>query len=182
MRLLVQGRTGVSIFSLVTGYVCALKPLRQIRAGQPNAAFISISKSAFRRVPRLLLPTTIATTLIWLICQFGVFTVAKRVDSWWVSYTSPDMTPYFGEALWSLWFQSIMNWTNGWRNIYDGNQWTLLPLLHGSMVVYTFLFATAFTQARHRMMIEMGFFVYYYICNDCESLSPLPSPILPPLK
>merc|ERR1712093_268104 len=64
IRILFQGRIGVTIFSLVTGYVCALKPLRQCRAGQQEAMFSGLARSAFRRVPRLILPTTMATTLI----------------------------------------------------------------------------------------------------------------------
>ncbi|TGO81169.1 hypothetical protein BPOR_1302g00010 [Botrytis porri] len=47
LRILPQGRIGVTIFSLVTGYVCALKPIRQCRAGNPTACFNTISRSAF---------------------------------------------------------------------------------------------------------------------------------------
>ncbi|KAF8860641.1 hypothetical protein BDZ45DRAFT_587984 [Acephala macrosclerotiorum] len=165
IRILVQGRIGVTIFSLVTGYVCALKPIRQCRAGNPDAAFKSIARSAFRRVPRLILPTTIATTLIWFICQFGVFEVGNRVDSWWVNYTSPNMTPFFGEAIKSLLYHIITTWTKSW-NIYDNNQWTLLPLLKGSMLIYMMLVATAYCKPRYRMIIELALFVYYYISND----------------
>lgn len=168
LRILVQGRIGVTIFSLVTGYVCALKPIRQCRAGDQNAMFAGIAKSAFRRLPRLVLPTTIATTLIWLFCQFGVFEVGNRVTSWWLNYTSPNMTPYIGEAIKTLLSNLITTWTKSW-NIYDNNQWTLLPLLKGAMLVYIMCFATAYCKTRYRMMIELGLFVYYYISNDCES-------------
>ena len=167
IRILFQGRVGVAIFSLVTGYVCALKPIRQCRAGNQDAAFSGIAKSAFRRFPRLLLPTTIATTLIWLFCQFGVFEVGNRIDSWWVNYTAPNMTPYFGEAVKSLIYHLVTTWTRSW-NIYDNNQWTLLPLLKGSMLIYIMLFATAYVKPRYRMMVELGLFVYYYISNDCK--------------
>lgn len=169
IRILFQGRVGVTIFSLVTGYVCALKPIRQIRAGHPEDAFKSISRSAFRRVPRLILPTTLATTLIWFFCQFGAFEVGNRVDSWWVNYTSPNMTPFFGNAVRDLLYHLITTWTRSW-NVYDNNQWTLLPLLKGSMLVYTMLVATAYCKSRYRMMIEFGLFVYYYISNDCKTL------------
>lgn len=171
IRILFQGRIGVTIFSLVTGYVCALKPLRQIRAGQQDAAFKGISRSAFRRVPRLVLPTTIATTLTWFFCQFGVFEVGNRVTGWWLNYTSPSMTPYFGEAVKSLIYHVITTWTRSW-NIYDNNQWTLLPLLKGSMLVYMFLVATAYCKTRYRMVLELAMFVYYYISNDCEFPNP----------
>jgi len=162
----VQGRIGVSIFSLVTGYVCALKPIRQCRAGQQEAAFVGISKSAFRRAPRLILPTTIATTIIWFITQFGVFQVANHCEGWWLNYTAPEITPYIGTAIKELLLNLILTWTRMW-NSYDNNQWTLQPLLKGAFLVYVMLFATAWAKPRYRMMIEMGMFVYYYTSNDC---------------
>ncbi|KAG9234244.1 acyltransferase 3 [Amylocarpus encephaloides] len=165
IRILFQGRVGVHIFALVTGYVCALKPIRQCRAGQQEAMFSGISKSAFRRVPRLVLPTTIATTLIWFVTQFGVFEVGTRVEGWWLNFTSPKMTPFIGKAVKTLLINGITTWTKSW-NIYDNNQWTLLPLLKGSMLVYMMLIATAYVKPRYRMMASFGMFIYYYISND----------------
>jgi len=75
------------------------------------------------------------------------------------------MTPYFGEAIKSLFYYLITTWTKSW-NIYDNNQWTLLPLLKGSMMVYMMLIATAYCKPRYRMLVELGLFVYYYISND----------------
>jgi hypothetical protein len=165
---LVQGRIGVSIFSLVTGYVCALKPIRQFAAGNHEAAFTGIAKSAFRRIPRLFIPTTIATTLIWFVCQFGVFEVANRVEGWWLNYTSPNITPYVGNAIGMLILNIVTTWTREW-NVYDNNQWTLISLLKGAFLVYIMLFATAFMKPRYRMMVSMGLFTFYYIGNDCAS-------------
>jgi hypothetical protein len=170
IRILFQGRVGVTIFSLVTGYVCALKPIRQYRAGNHDAAFTSISKSAFRRIPRLVLPTTIATTVIWFICQLGAFRVGNQVDSWWLNYTSPNMSPDLWEAIKQLIYHIITTWTNQW-NIYDANQWTMLPLLKGSMWIYMVLVATAHVKPRYRMMVDLAFFTYFYVSNDCKSAS-----------
>tara|TARA_R110002060_G_scaffold54678_3_gene65312 strand:- start:33 stop:395 length:363 start_codon:yes stop_codon:yes gene_type:complete len=108
-----------------------------------------------------------ATTLIWFFCQFGVFEVGNRVNSWWVNYTSPNITPYIGNAVMDLLHHLITTWTKSW-NVYDNNQWTLLPLLKGSMLVYMFLVATAFCKPRYRMILELAMFVYYYISNDCK--------------
>ncbi|RKF55395.1 putative acyltransferase family protein [Erysiphe neolycopersici] len=165
LRILVQGRIGVSIFSLVTGYVCALKPLRQIRSGDQNAAFNSISRSAFRRIPRLILPTTIATILIWIVCQFGVFEVANHVDSQWLNHSSPNITPFIGPAFRDLVYNIISTWTKE-LNLYDINQWTLFPLLKGSMMVYVTLVSTAYCKSRYRLLIELGLFLFGYISKD----------------
>lgn len=168
LRVLVQGRIGVSIFALVTGYVCALKPIRQCRAGKQDEAFVGISKSAFRRLPRLVLPASLATALIWLIAQFGLFEVAKHSEGWWINFTAPPITPFIGQAIKTLFHQILTTWTTK-SNMYDVNQWTMLPLLKGSMVVYTMLVATAYTRPRYRMMVALGMFVYYYISNEGES-------------
>lgn len=173
LRILVQGRIGVAIFAFVTGYVCALKPIKLYRQGNQENAFMSISKSALRRVPRLVIPTALATCIIWVMAQLGLFLVAKRSDCWWCGATAPDQVPHLGDALYSLFYNIITTWTNG-RNSYDGNQWTLLPLLKGSFWVYTFIIGTAFLQARYRMMAALSMFVYFWIASDCKfsSLTP----------
>lgn len=172
IRILVQGRIGVSIFSLVTGYVCALKPIRQFRAGQHEAAFVGIAKSAFRRTPRLFLPATLGTLISWFICQFGVYEVSNHTTGWWLAYSAPEITPFVGAAVRDLLLNIITTWTKIW-NAYDINQWTLQPLLKGAFLIYVMLFATAYVKPRYRMMVNLGMFVFYYIANDCTfSLPP----------
>ncbi|KAI1856951.1 uncharacterized protein JN550_013553 [Neoarthrinium moseri] len=131
LRILVQGRITVSIFAFVTGYVCMLKPVKLSRQGNQENAFTSISKSALRRIPRLIIPTTLAACIIWVMAQLGFFLVAKHSDCWWCGATAPDQVPRLGDALHSLVYNIITTWTHG-RNSYDRNQWTLLPLLKGS--------------------------------------------------
>lgn len=165
IRVFLQGRIGVSIFSLVTGYVCALKPIRQARSGNMEGAVVGVGKSAFRRIPRIVLPTTIATVLTWFVCQFGVFEIARHANNPWLSYTAPERTPYFGDAVRSLFFNVIETWVYG-RNAYDANHWNLQPLLKGSMLVYISVIATIYMQPKYRMMISMAQWIYYYIGND----------------
>lgn len=140
-----------------------------MRAGNPEAALSSVAKSAFRRVPRLVLPTSIATLGIWIFCQLGLFTISHRTTSWWVGATSPKRAESFGQAIWDLVYNEIRTWTHG-QNMYDGNQWTLWPLLKGSCIVYVALFATVYVRTRYRMMASLGLFVYYYAASDCKSM------------
>jgi hypothetical protein len=108
-----------------------------------------------------------------VICELGGFEVAKHVDSWWIIYTSPDRLP-IGPAIENLVLSLINTWVRSW-NVYEANQWTLLPLLKGAFLVYTMIYATAYMKPRYRMMVEMGLFVYYYIANDRKC----PSVLLP---
>jgi hypothetical protein len=169
IRVFIQGRIGVAIFSLVTGYVCALKPIRQFREGNQDMAYRGIAKSAFRRVPRLVLPTTVVTCLIWTLCELGAFQIAKRASGWWLNALSPAMEPDLGVSLKSLFYALITTWTSG-VNPYDPNQWTLAPLLKGAMLVYMMLFATSYCKSKYRMLISLLLFVYYFASNDGKLL------------
>lgn len=170
LRILIQGRIGVTIFAFVTGYVCALKPIKLYKAGNHEAALISISKSALRRFPRLFLPAAAATFVSFAMCEMGLYTIAKSQDSWWVDLNSPVRTPWVGQAVERLVYNIVTTWTR-MENIYDQNQWTLLPLLKGSIWVYAFIVATAFVKPRYRMLASFGLWVYFWFCSDCESLS-----------
>lgn len=165
VRVLFQGRIGVAVFAMVTGYVCALKPIRLGRRGQQAAAFTSMGKSALRRVPRLILPAAFATTLAWAACELGANYVAAHCDSWWIRETSPKPMPNLWLAVRSLFNNIIGTWVQG-LNGYDANQWTLLPLLLGSMWVYVFMLATSYVRPRYRMMMAMALWLYFILAND----------------
>ena len=169
--MLIQGRIGVAIFSMVTGYVCALKPIRLSRQGNREAALKSLSKSAIRRVPRFVLPTTVATLLIWLVAQFNAFNVAKHSGSDWTVRTSPPSLPTLWQSLNDLWINIIKTWTENY-NSYDPNQWTLMPLLKGSMLVYIFMIVTTCLRPAYRMLAAMTMWWYYYLDNDGMSCAP----------
>ncbi|KAI1344399.1 acyltransferase family-domain-containing protein [Xylariaceae sp. FL0016] len=165
LRILVQGRIGVTIFSFVTGYVCALKPIKLYRQNNQDAAFTSIAKSALRRVPRLVIPCAFATVIIWVMSMLGMFMVGKQSDCWWCDMTSPDRITNIFQSIRHLIFNIINTWTHG-ANAYDGNQWTLLPLLKGSMEVYIFIIGTAYLQPRYRMICSLIVYLYFYIGGD----------------
>jgi hypothetical protein len=168
LRIPFQGRIGITAFAFIAGFICALKPIRQARAGHIDSALGGIARSAFRRVPRLVLPAAIATVLAWFLCQFGAFVVASASENAWLKSTAPkpafSMSGAVNDLLWNL----ITTWTRG-ANMYDAEQWTLWPLLKGAFVVYIMCFATIFAKPRYRMMISFGGVIYYYICNECNS-------------
>lgn len=161
LRIPWQGRIGVTIFAFLTGYVCALKPIKLSRAGDKQAAFTTIAKSAFRRPPRLILPATIALIISWTVAQFGGFVVANRSDCWWCRYASPDLAPTFVDELIRLPKNFFSVWTTGSMD-YDDHQWALLPLLLASMLIYILLTATMFVKFRFRMLIYVGMILYFH--------------------
>jgi hypothetical protein len=161
LRIPWQGRLGVTIFAFLTGYVCALKPLKLSRAGDTTGAFETIAKSAFRRPPRLIFPATIALFISWTVAQFGGFIVANRSDCWWCRYAAPDLADSFWKELIRLPMNFLSTWTTGYM-AYDDHQWALLPLLLSSMLVYLVLFATMFVKFRYRVLAYIALLLYFH--------------------
>lgn len=165
IRVFFQGRIGIAIFALVTGYVCALKPIRMSKAGNIEGALVSVAKSAFRRIPRLFLPTMFATFIIFVMTQMHFFQVARNASSEWLIITSPTLYNTWGEAITALFRESMFTWTKHMNN-FDPNQWTLQPLLKGSMLIYMLLFGTIYCKQEWRMFFSLCFFVYYYLAGE----------------
>lgn len=161
LRIPWQGRIGVTIFAFLTGYVCALKPLKLSRGGDIAGAFSTISKSAFRRPPRLIFPATIALLISWVVAQLGGFIVANRSDCWWCRYASPDLEDSLWKEIIRLGGNFLSTWTTGYM-AYDDHQWALLPLLLASMLVYILLVATMFMRFRFRVVVYIGMLLYFY--------------------
>ncbi|KAJ5523645.1 hypothetical protein N7513_013189 [Penicillium frequentans] len=156
-----QGRLGVTIFAFLTGYVCALKPMKQARNGDHLGSFTSVAKSAWRRPPRLIFPATIALIISWVMAQCGAFIAANRSDCWWCRYASPDLE----DSLWKEFIRLFENflgvWTTGYM-AYDDHQWALLPLLKASMLVYVMICAVQFVKFRWRLGIYLGMLLYFH--------------------
>lgn len=151
----------MTIFAFLTGYVCALKPLKLSRAGDTTGAFETIAKGAFRRPPRLIFPATIALFISWTVAQFGGFIVANRSDCWWCRYAAPDLADSFWKELIRLPMNFLSTWTTGYM-AYDDHQWALLPLLLSSMLVFLVLSATMFVKFRYRVVIYIGMLLYFH--------------------
>lgn len=162
LRVPWQGRIGVTIFAFLTGFVCALKPLRLARAGQQSAALSSIAKSAFRRAPRLIIPATFAMFIAWLLCQLGAFKVATVSDAEWLRYASPVPDPSLMNEIQRFFRVWLNTWTNGHMD-YDDHQWAILPLLKGSMMVYVVLCATIYAKYQYRLVVYAALLFYWHM-------------------
>ncbi|KAF2017800.1 hypothetical protein BU24DRAFT_460798 [Aaosphaeria arxii CBS 175.79] len=150
LRLPWQGRIGVTMFAFLTGYVCALKPLRQLKSGNMAGAMTTLGKSAFRRPPRFIMPATIAMFLAWFLAQIGGFKVSQRCDARWLRSSSPSDVGTITEEIYRFFQAFQQQWSNG-HNPYDDHQWALLPLLQGAFLIYVTLFATLFMKFRYRI-------------------------------
>lgn len=71
LRLFSAGPFWVAVFFVLSGYVCAVKPLRLANAGKAEEARKAIASSTFRRFLRIGLPATLGTIFCWCVSQSG---------------------------------------------------------------------------------------------------------------
>ena len=177
LRLPFQGRIGVMMFSFLTGYVCAIKPLRQIKAGNTSGALTTLAKSAFRRPPRLILPATIALIIAWFVTQLNGFAIAHICDSEWLRKSSPRRQGNLGFEIKRFFWEFQKAWITG-MPAYDEHQWALLPLLKGAFLIYAVLFATCFMKTRMRMLTVFTLWGWYW-CNSQPKTGEYKMPLVP---
>jgi peptidoglycan/LPS O-acetylase OafA/YrhL len=97
------GYLAVPVFFILSGYVCAMKPLKLMRAGKVDDARKVVASSGFRRIIRLGIPATIAMMFSWLLCQTGGFNMAQTFpEDCWLYYTSPAQVEGFWNSISSL--------------------------------------------------------------------------------
>lgn len=165
IRVFFQGRIGVAIFSFVAGFVCCLKPIKCFHSGSQDKAFAAISKSAVRRVPRLVLPVALVLVLSCLAAQLGAFEIAKHSDGYGLDVTSPEYYPNWFDALQKLLEDEVRVWTVG-NSVYGPELWTMLPILKGAFWVYCYLLATANMKQKYRMAVALVLTLYRWCAND----------------
>lgn len=164
-RLVIQGQAWVAMFFILLGFVNSLKPLQLARSGAIHEALASLSTGAFRRTGRLVFPAALVTVLTWLICQFGAFQLARRVDAFWLRSTAPKPSVSLVAAVEDLARQLAGTWLYG-ENSYDQPQWALLPLFRGSLYVFMTLLALINTTPQFRLCAEMLLYIWSWATLD----------------
>lgn len=154
IRVPAQGRIGVPIFSFLTGFVCALKPLQLSQRGTRHGqALAAVARSAFRRPLRLMLPATMATIISFLCTALGGYKAAASSDSRWVRFDAPVQEPTFKLEVSRLLRALVTTWTTGF-NLYDRHQWALRPLLFGAFQVYMVVAMMVGMRLRYRLILQ----------------------------
>ena len=86
-------------FFVMSGYLCAIKPLQLIRAGNPDEARTLIARKAFRRYLCLGIPATVATFISWFMTQIGAFKLSTSLPGYiWLHFHSGYASATWGAA------------------------------------------------------------------------------------
>ncbi|KAM3068292.1 hypothetical protein ACMFMG_009432 [Clarireedia jacksonii] len=122
IRVLYSARPMVHIFFIISGFVLAYKPLKQIHSQQYGALASTLSSSVFRRALRLFLPSFITLLIMALAVYYGIsearyafplYTLSSQLGNWsqtcwellqsswaWDDPSIPQ--PRYNPALWTI--------------------------------------------------------------------------------
>jgi len=79
-----------------------MKPLKLALAGKPDEARRNIASSAFRRVIRLAIPATLATTISWSLANIGAYNMALSLENSWLAAHSHPPSNSISSAIYEL--------------------------------------------------------------------------------
>ncbi|WYZ46064.1 hypothetical protein EsH8_IX_000289 [Colletotrichum jinshuiense] len=142
VRALHSGRSSVTVFFVISGFVLTLKTLKMLHQRKPDEAFSALAGSAFRRPFRLYLPILASTFLIAVLVFAGDYmrdpsgapvppvgqTIGQQLRHWFWSNVDL-MNP----------FRPIINRENMKGSEYDGHLWTIPVEFKGSLLVFFLL-------------------------------------------
>jgi len=108
-RLLLDGGyLAVCTFFVMSGYLCAIKPLQLVREGKPDQARTLIASKAFRRYLCLGIPATVATIISWFMTQIGAFKLSTSLPGGvWLHFHSGYQSPTWEIAFRSLYHEIV---------------------------------------------------------------------------
>jgi len=102
------GYLAVNLLFVTSGYLCAIKPLRLIRAGKPEEARSLIGQRGFRRIIRLTIPTNTATIISWFLANVGGFDTSIALPNYvWLNFHSGWPSPTWAAAFRQLWYEIV---------------------------------------------------------------------------
>lgn len=155
------GHFAVAIFFVISGYVLALGPLRNLHAGDAASLAKRTGSALFRRWFRLFIPV-LATTFFWMTSwhMLGIKNNNPIADAPQSNYR---------DELWK-WYCDFKNFsfifTGEPANAYNDHTWSIPMEFRGSIVVYTACLAFTGLTTTNRLICEATLAWYFLYIVD----------------
>ena len=185
IRLLFSGPGMVTLFFLISGFSCSLKPIEAMQHSDPTSqakVLKNLSGSLMRRWFRLYLPVLCCTALINIWVFFGGF----RLMSYYITDESmlhpPERFALAGSTLWQqsmFWFNDMWELLNLWHIWPNGSDagyyapfsnphmWFITVEYKASLILYCVLIALAIARPGARFAaLAAGAAYMFFACKD----------------
>ena len=158
IRVIHMGRPFVHVFFIISGFVLALKPLRQARAHEYADLHTTLSSSVFRRGLRLYLPCVASTFIsFWFMHNSWGFPPFVQGGFW------PELAHCFHE-LW-VFASQPWNWDKWQYPPYDGHLWTIPIELTMSLLLFITITGLSRSKTWVRLTMTMAIIWYTLRCK-----------------
>ena len=167
LRVIYSARPMVHIFFIISGYVLALKPLKQIHSHQYAALSSTLSSSVFRRGIRLFIPSFVTLLIMALTVYYGIADYR---------YASPFMTLYHQlshwqttcwELLWASWAISDISYPTP---VYNPALWTIPVEFSQSLLLFIAILGLSRCVTNARLLIVAGVMAFCFYSGELYSL------------
>ena len=172
LRVLHSGRSSVTIFFVISGYVLTVKTLQNIYRGKKEQAIDSLAGGLFRRLFRLYLPICAATLFILVLVQLDLFqpdytgwgapkrleTLQSQLLDWWIT-TCEMIDP----------FRPVHGRLEIYSPAYDGHLWTIPVEFKGSLVVFVLLLASILVKRWIHLLVTSTIIVLLARAGDMDN-------------
>jgi peptidoglycan/LPS O-acetylase OafA/YrhL len=159
IRVLYSARPMVHIFFIISGYVLAYKPLKQIHSQQFSALVGTLSSSVFRRALRLFLPSIVTLFIMALAVHSGLsddrnadqyFQFSSQIQHW--LYTCWDLL----SASWEI------NDLSYPQPMYNPALWTIPVEFAQSLLLFTVLIGLSRCVSHIRLLLLAGIMAFCF--------------------
>ncbi|KAI9727739.1 MAG: hypothetical protein M1834_007978 [Cirrosporium novae-zelandiae] len=187
IRLVYSGSGPVCIFFVISGFVLSYKPLQLARNEQWDKLLITLCSSTFRRALRLFLPTTIASFMVMLTIQAGMWEYTRTIANDKTIITAESehhqerLPTFFAQFL--NWLQMLREMTNVWEweeyyPPYDVHLWTIPMEYRSSMLLFLANLSLSRLQYPFRVATSVILVLYCYSWSRWDTVLFLSGSIL----
>ncbi|KAI9650687.1 hypothetical protein NHQ30_000709 [Ciborinia camelliae] len=150
IRVLYSARPMVHIFFIISGFVLAYKPLKQIHSQQYSALASTLSSSVFRRAVRLFLPSFITLLVMSMAVYFDFSEPRYAFPMWSVTDQLGDWYDTCGQLLQSSW-----RWDDPSLSLprYNPALWTIPVEFAQSMLLFIVIIGLSHARINMRLLI-----------------------------
>ncbi|TVY85912.1 hypothetical protein LAWI1_G008891 [Lachnellula willkommii] len=159
IRVLYCARPMVHIFFIISGYVLAYKPLKQIHTQQFSALAGTLSSSVFRRALRLFLPSIAVSFIMALTLHFGLSDDRYGGQFFQLSSQLRDWLSMCWDLLSNAWDINVLESP---QLRYNPALWTIPIEFAQSLLLFTVLLGLSHCVSQVRLILLTGIMAFCF--------------------
>lgn len=167
LRVIYSARPMVHIFFIISGYVLAFKPLKQIHSQQYTALSSTLSSSLFRRGLRLFVPSFVTLFLMALTVYYSIADCRYAEPFMTLAYQLTHWRKICWELLLASWAINDISCPNP---EYNPALWTIPVEFAQSLLLFIVILSLSRCVINARLIILLGIMTFCFFSRELYAL------------